>query len=78
MKKSTVDGLTANEKETLALFHSTAPHKALEKLLALELKALGGDALNAPDIETLRRLQGKADWIIDLLKVLDDIYKQNG
>lgn len=78
MKKSTIDGLSESEKETLALFHDTPAHKAIEKFCALELKALGSDALQAPDMDTLRRVQGKSMWVLDFIKMLDDIYKQNG
>ncbi len=76
--KSTASQLSQAERETLALFHDSASHKAIEKLCAIELKALGIDALEAPDVETLRRLQGQKQWILGFLKTLDEIYKQNG
>lgn len=76
--KSTVEKLSVAEREALALFHDSPAHKAIEKLCALELKALGADALEAPDIEAVRRLQGQKAWILDFIKTLDIIYKQNG
>lgn len=75
--KSTQDSLSPKEKEALALFYDSAAHRALIHIRDIEVSGLAADALLSDTQERTMYLRGQTVWANQLLKMIEDIYKQS-
>lgn len=75
--KSTQDSLSQKEKEALALFYDSDAHRALIHIRDVEVSGLAADALLADSQERTMYLRGQTVWANNLLKMIEDIYKQS-
>lgn len=74
--KSTLDRLSAKEKEALALLYNTEGYEVLRKLCTLEVEEFAKDALIAPNMEVLNYYRGQADFAKNLPKAIRKVYKE--
>lgn len=74
--KSTLEQLSAKEREALAHFYDTDAYKALRKLVDLERLETAKDHLDQTDILQVRYLSGQASSLKKLVLTLRDNYKQ--
>jgi hypothetical protein len=75
--KSTLEDLSASEKNALALFYDSAAYKALRHLCQAEIEGLGKDALLSQSHEHTRWLGGQADMAAKILKIIRELYKES-
>jgi hypothetical protein len=75
--KSTLEQLTSKEKDALARLYETEGYKVLKKIHDLEIRGLGKDALDAPSMETLHFLRGRAQQSTITLKLIRDLFKKS-
>lgn len=73
--KSTLEQLSAKEREALAHFYDTDAHKALRKLIDVERLELAKDHVNQTDILHVRFLSGQSDGLKKLALTLRENYK---
>lgn len=73
--KSTLEQLSAKEREALAHFYGTDMHKALEKLVGAERLEIAKDHVDQTDILTVRYLSGQASSLKKLLLTLRENHK---
>lgn len=74
--KSTLDQLTASEREGLANLYNTPGYKALCKVHELELIGLGKDALDAANMEEKSYLKGRAAQSKLTIMLIREEYKK--
>mgnify|MGYP001562310984 CR=1 FL=1 len=74
--KSTLDQLSAKEREALARLYEMDGYTALKRLCELEILGLGKDALQAPDIGVVNLLQGKAIMAKNIPTIIHNEYKR--
>lgn len=75
--KDSVQQLTPKEREALALWYDSASYKALLRLAEVDVAGLAADALNAPNLEQVKYLKGRADWAVDIFKLLQENYRKS-
>lgn len=74
--KSTLEQLSAKEKEALARLYGTDGYEALKKVHTLEVAGLGADALGSQSIEDTKFLQGRAYQSKASIQLIRDVHKQ--
>lgn len=75
--KSTVELLTAKERELLVHFYGTPTYDAIKRLCKMEIDGLGKDALVSPNHEQTRFYSGQAVMAAKIPKVIRELYKQS-
>ena len=73
--KSTLEQLSAKEREALAHFYTTDAHKAQEKLINLERLELAKDHVGKRDILDVCYLSGQSDGLKKLILTIRENYK---
>jgi len=73
--KSTLEQLSAKEREALAHLYGTDMHKALEKLVNAERLEIAKDHVDQTDILQVRYLSGQASSLKKLLLTLRENHK---
>lgn len=74
--KSTLERLTAADREALARLYDTEGYRVLKKVHNLELVGLGKDALGATEIDQVKFLAGRAHQSKVTLEMIRTVYKQ--
>lgn len=75
--KNVFDDLSAKKKQQLAVFYETDVYKVLEELVELVRVNAAKHALDAPDINELKHLQGQAHGLKVLLSNMKELHKQS-
>lgn len=75
--KSTVEQLSDNERQALALFFGTDAFSAFKKLCQLEINGLARDALASRKIDELGNSRGQAEMAKKLPLIIGEIYKRS-
>lgn len=75
--KSTLEQLSAKERELLAHFYDTDTYKALRKLVEVERLEIAKDHIDQTDILQVRYLSGQASSLKKLCLTLRDNHKQS-
>lgn len=75
--KSTLEQLSAKEREALARLCDTDGYKVLKKIHELELIGLGKDALGASNMEEVNFLRGRAHQSKVTIELIRAEYKKS-